>query len=231
MVGLLSVMRKRGTKRARTTAVQPRPVLARAYPQTPTGLPARLRVRMGYADAKQLTSGASTVSTNIYRLNSVYDPDYSGVGAQAIGYDQYSALYGRYLVTKAFIELWGHNNNGVDSIITAGVHQDLTTFTSQAAQLAEVADGDTKVIYSYQTTPVGYKKWSVDLAKLTGVSKSTYASDSQYQSSIGNSPTSNMGLIIALGAPQGVASSAQACYMIKITYECEWFDPITQSLN
>lgn len=229
MVGLLGVIRK-GTKRARTTAVR-RPQLAPAYPRTPTGLPSRMRVRMGYADAKQLTSGASTVSTNIYRLNSVYDPDYSGVGAQAIGYDQYSALYGRYLVTKAFIELWGHNNNGVDSIITAGVHQDLTTFTSQAAQLAEVADGDTKVIYSYQTTPVGYKKWSVDLAKLTGVSKSTYASDSQYQSAIGNSPTSNMGLIIALGAPQGVASSAQACYMIKITYEVEWFDPITQSLN
>lgn len=36
-----------------------------------------------------------------YRLNSLFDPDFTGTGVQPMGFDQFSALYGRYAVTRA----------------------------------------------------------------------------------------------------------------------------------
>lgn len=35
-----------------------------------------------------------------YRLNSLFDPDFTGTGVQPMGYDQFSALYGRYAVIR-----------------------------------------------------------------------------------------------------------------------------------
>lgn len=38
---------------------------------------------------------------NIFRMNSLFDPDFSGAGAQPLGFDQWAAFYTRYRVLRA----------------------------------------------------------------------------------------------------------------------------------
>lgn len=40
-----------------------------------------------------------------YRMNSLFDPDFTGIGLQPLGFDQFSALYGRYAVVSASFEV------------------------------------------------------------------------------------------------------------------------------
>lgn len=53
------------------------------------------RVPLVYTGNYSLSVGTPL---NIFRANSLYDPDYSGIGAQPQGFDEMCALYGRYLV-------------------------------------------------------------------------------------------------------------------------------------
>lgn len=64
------------------------------------GFPDKLRTRLRYADTISLTGG---IATNVFRLNSLYDPDLSGVGHQPCWFDQLcgtvgSAPYYKYRV-------------------------------------------------------------------------------------------------------------------------------------
>lgn len=62
------------------------------------GFPRELVTRIRYCDVYTLTSTASSISKNSFRMNSINDPDQTGVGHQPMYHDQYAALYDRYVV-------------------------------------------------------------------------------------------------------------------------------------
>lgn len=61
--------------------------------------PDSVRVTLKYAE-KLLMSTLTTTGawTYVYRLNSVFDPNFTGTGHQPNGFDQWSAFYGKYRV-------------------------------------------------------------------------------------------------------------------------------------
>jgi len=61
-------------------------------------LPPRCRVRLTYQTTNVLGNGTVTGDSNIYRLNSPFDPDYTGTGSSAIGFATFANLYDRYYV-------------------------------------------------------------------------------------------------------------------------------------
>jgi hypothetical protein len=73
---------------------------------TPCIVPSRFRGKMFYNTVLALAPAAGGVAANVFRMNSVFDPDFSGVGSSAVAYTQLSALYGRYRVmaAKIFVE-------------------------------------------------------------------------------------------------------------------------------
>lgn len=64
-----------------------------------------IKVKLRYVDFYNLDPAAGLTAVQSFRLNSCNDPDLTGVGHQPRGYDQYSALYNRYRVDKATIEV------------------------------------------------------------------------------------------------------------------------------
>jgi len=62
--------------------------------------PIRWNRTLRYSQLVTLTAGASGLfgTEQIFRLNSLFDPDLSGVGHQPYGYDSLAALYYRYKV-------------------------------------------------------------------------------------------------------------------------------------
>jgi len=63
-----------------------------------TGFPQQMKVRLRYVDEYIMTSTAGSTVTQTFRMNSIFDPDFTGVGHQPYGHDQWSPLYNTYVV-------------------------------------------------------------------------------------------------------------------------------------
>jgi hypothetical protein len=67
-----------------------------------TMITSKRTVRFPYPGNTLLSEAAPMVGFAwTYRLNSLFDPDFTSTGAQPLGYDQFSALYGRYAVLRS----------------------------------------------------------------------------------------------------------------------------------
>lgn len=69
---------------------------------TNTIVPASKVVKLRYVDFITLDPAAGTSAVrNIFRANSVFDPNQTGVGHQPLGFDQWSVFYDNYIVIGA----------------------------------------------------------------------------------------------------------------------------------
>jgi hypothetical protein len=77
-------------------------------------LPYSFDVRLKYCDVTSLSTVGSvgTINGKSFRLNSLYDPDYSGAGHQPYQYDQLTAIYGHYIVKSATVNVRFRNVAG-----------------------------------------------------------------------------------------------------------------------
>lgn len=62
------------------------------------GFPETLVTTLRYADVYTLTSTAQAVAKQVFRMNSCFDPDFTGTGHQPYYFDQLAAVYGGYCV-------------------------------------------------------------------------------------------------------------------------------------
>ena len=70
------------------------------------GFPDRMVTKLRYVDNFNLTGSAGVVGANVFRFNSCFDPDLTGVGHQPMYFDQFCGAagtgpYGRYRVISA----------------------------------------------------------------------------------------------------------------------------------
>lgn len=57
-----------------------------------------------YRTRVELNPAAGALATYVLRANSIYDPDYTGLGHQPLGYDQLAALYNHYTVLSSTVK-------------------------------------------------------------------------------------------------------------------------------
>ncbi len=67
--------------------------------------------RQNYGQTTTIGDGALTVPFTTLRLNSVYDPDYTGVGSQPNGYDLMATVYKKYAVIGCRYTVTFRNNS------------------------------------------------------------------------------------------------------------------------
>lgn len=80
----------------------------RRYPRYSKALiaPNRCITKLPYNwRSSQITDGVFGNSIQQFRINSIFDPDYTGVGSQPMGRDEYAAFYERYTVYAAKIDI------------------------------------------------------------------------------------------------------------------------------
>lgn len=65
------------------------------------GFPRELVTKVRYCETYTLTSTASSIAKQAFRMNSIFDPDYTGSGHQPMYFDTLATLYGRYVVLGA----------------------------------------------------------------------------------------------------------------------------------
>lgn len=63
--------------------------------------PAYVDVCLKYNELFTINAGSGTSALHLFRANSVFDPNFTGVGHQPLGFDEWAAVYGKYRVIKS----------------------------------------------------------------------------------------------------------------------------------
>lgn len=85
--------KRKKTKRKRKYIAKPSMIIG--------GFPKTQMVRLRYCQEVTLDAVANGIAQHQFRCNSVYDPDYTGVGHQPMNFDIWSSVYDHYTVIRS----------------------------------------------------------------------------------------------------------------------------------
>jgi len=100
------------------------------------GFPDQLRCTLRYSDFGVQFTGSISPAAQVYRGNSLFDPDLTGSGSQPEYFDQLSAVYLQYCVQACRIKAQVFNT-GTTSNACVMTYSDANTATQSAENLSE----------------------------------------------------------------------------------------------
>lgn len=180
----------------------------------------RQRVQLAYGFSGLVPNAAAT-GDQVFNLNSLFDPDRTGVGAQPNGFDQWAALYNRYVVYKAKVEAIFNCNTANVTLACM-----IKPANSDAAQTVPVGIG-TQMSH-FGTAHSGGMPWravkTFQLWKINGRTFKEYMADDLNQATIGASPASI--IVLRCRAEDMAGAAVTGALLCRITYFAEFFDTI-----
>lgn len=137
----------------------------------PTGgsiVPDRLRTKLKYTELFSITSTSGAIIQQKMSGNGAFDPNITGSGHQPQGFDQYSALYQRYICRGSSIKVTVNSNTAGSNYIysvrpTADINDTSTDMT------AEIEKAYSRWKIGTQTHPARAIKMYRSTAKMEGV--------------------------------------------------------------
>lgn len=182
---------------------------------------ARLVTKVKYSETLGVTSTAGILQQQIWRLNSIFDPNYSGTGHQPYGHDQLSQLYERYRVFKCKWRIRVMNRSSVDAQVTVTPSNHAIS-SSNSDLIAEFPRSVTKQL-EYSTGSGLTFTGVATLPSLNGQTSAEYKGDDRFQALFGANPTELMYLTLSMYAP--TSASVTASVAVTLVYYVECFDP------
>lgn len=188
----------------------------------------RLRTYMKYADLFTAQSGIN--QDYRFRPNSLFDPDITFAGHQPLGFDQLSALYGKYRVYSCSYKI---------TFQMATTAYTPTTFVVVASNSTASLGGpvSTAIEHSgsnYKLNNFGGQciilRGRVDNWILNGRTRQQYADDDTTAALVSTNPAENLTLHVVMGCTDQ-ASTLNVALAVELDYDAEFFDPnqLTQS--
>lgn len=207
-------------------AAAPSRALSVFRPTQDGGLPTKLRVKLRYAYTAVLSYSASP-SIQQFRLNSLFDPDYTNVGTQPPYRDQLAGWFNKYRVIGAKWRVRACYGSGTVQAIVVGTSKDSTLPADlQAALCQPGVKSELLPVYGDQVQIQGYTK----MCDVFGVDKAETLTDTDYASTMSTSPANTAFLNIWTQQVSGTTAST-AGLMVDLTFYAELFDPIIQSMG
>lgn len=187
------------------------------------GAPESMMCKLVYHDSYTHTHTSGAQQLWELRANSVYDPDYTYTGHQPTGFDEMAALYQRYLVTAASIEVQasplssGGSNIPIVVAILPRLEQnsisDTNTVCENPKAVSKVISGSTSDAPSRTISKY------ITMKKILGVSN---LDDLDYSAPVTTNPTQGVFFsIYSNSANQG--STSIAALTVKVTYYVKFY--------
>lgn len=189
------------------------------------GLPTKLKLKLRYPYLSIYSAGV-TQSVQQFRLNSIFDPDYTNTGNQPPFRDQLAQWFYNYRVTgcKWRVEtsfLSGTLCGCVVSVNTSG------TAPNDWASAAAMPGSQSGIVGA--NIPLKMKGY-VDMATAFGVDKAEVLTDPAYSALFSANPTNVAYLNITHNQCSGTTTSTGPL-LVDLTYYVECFNPVMQSMN
>lgn len=180
-------------------------------------IPSRFITKMKYSDTVAVTTLANTFAFN---LNSVFDPNRTGVGHQPYGHDTLATLYNRYRVISCGWRVNLALSTGGSPIQLACIPANEVLSITSINEMRE--NPRAKYILQQPGAPSVYLTGKSYIPSLVGRTKSQYMADDRYQAQVGASPSELA--ILNLCATDAFDAPIAVTMQVMLEYTVEWFD-------
>lgn len=188
-----------------------------------TGVPDRMIVRMTYEDVYSITAP----NQRQWRLNSIFDPDFTGVGHQPRGHDQWASFFQSYRVFACKAKFFIQNTDDTGAL-TIGLIPDNTagsyinTYLSEVpkCRTVQLASGDGGIACK----SIYYK---ASIPHILGYTSQQYKNNEDCKCAFGTSPAEIAYLTLvcqSLNTYSGAVNPTQV--RATFTYYVELFDRV-----
>lgn len=149
-----------GSKRSRTSS-KSRKTFGAVGPAKYSGFgfPPKIQVKHRYVEAIGLAAVAGGVSTQLFRCNGMFDPNYSGTGHQPLYFDQLSAVYDHFTVLKSYLKLTVSTTSTTPQIVTCFINDDTTVTPSGIEARMEQSSAKSVQITAGEGPKTMYISW------------------------------------------------------------------------
>lgn len=185
-------------------------------------------ISLKYSETFAQSTTNALGSALIFKINSLYDPNGSLGGHQPYGFDQLSALYGRYRVLRCKYKLTFGTSTGTIHVLavpTSGalanaIASDTTFWTASEMPRAK------HNIIGGGGAPAIHINGSVSLPSLFGSTISEYKADDRYSAAVNNDPTAIC--YLNLGFLNPTVSTVITQTQVELEFLAELYQPIAQ---
>lgn len=179
-----------------------------------------------YGDTFVMTLPALGVSSEqIFRLNSLVDPDLTGGGHQPMYRDQIAALYNAYQVRKARVQIvfTDPSQDGAFVFVNSGFS---TTAGRTISFLQEMPFTKVEYLNNTGSQRIVFDEM-LDLAKAAGLTRAQYKQDiASTGALIGASPVLGLYLRFGAGNTNATTGAGTVIASIRITYHTMFYDRV-----
>lgn len=173
-----------------------------------------------------------TGSEYAFRINSLFDPDFTGTGHQPVGFDQMSAIYRIYRVYKVDIQVRVVGKFGTAvTFVACGPRPSLSQYQLGGLKKAsEVLEQPNNTLMDAAIN----QSWSHSyyIADIEGCSRQRVMSDDQYGSLVTTSPALPPYFAVVAGTWDEPASAQNGAYVaVSFVFHTVWsmLNPLPQS--
>jgi len=186
----------------------------------PTGLPDRLRVKLVYRENLSYSQTSGDLADQVYRANSLFDPDLTGTGGQPYLFDQWASVYGVYTVIGTGIEVQAMvgGTNATNCRVGITPTTTSTAFATTDQELSEERPYSTVRMCQMGATGIGqtYLKGYISTAKMNGLTQQTVHNDSLWSGLVGGNPSNQWYWHVWNYVPSANTQSLQL--VVKLTF-------------
>jgi len=159
-------------------------------------------------------------------MNSLFDPDLTGVGHQPYGFDQLKVFFLNYLVTAMTVELQMVQQTYNGDTITVSL---LPWYSASAPPTAQdyLNELGTNERLQLPAGQVKVFKRRYEIADVLGLTLSDFVSDPAYRTPVGSNPT--LAPTFNLSYTCGSATQPTFTVDMTITYHSQFMDKVVQA--
>ncbi len=180
------------------------------------GFPPTLLTKLRYVDTYPLVSTSGSLAKQLFKINSIFDPDSSGVGHQPLYRDTYAAIYDYYAVVsvKATVQFQSLNTS---SGSTVGILIDDDTSTSTNANVLMEQNYGKKILLPPVNGSLSNRTLTLDwdCKKILNIDPFT---SQAYRTAQGSDPTELSTLLVWSASADGTSTgTVQAMVTLEFT--------------
>lgn len=185
------------------------------------GFPQNKKVRLVYCESLTFAGSLGAMSQHVFRLNSLFDPDFTATGHQPLGFDQWAQFYNHYVVNGCEWEIQTIPSESIQPVLTGAYVSDDSSIPSNATDLMEL--GAEISLGNVYTGDAVSTHGSIDIAEFFRRPRGGLALDDNLKAAVTSNPFEQVYLNIVAQSPVGISHNTHV--LIRLVYDCMFMEP------
>lgn len=190
--------------------------------KVPSVCPDIMEVQLVYN--RTASFGAASPVVQVFRGNSIYDPDFSGAGTQPMGHDQWATLYRRYRVLASKCQVITASTDATDTNGCVVVPLNTSAASTIAGEYVEAAYASVgKISRSGDNTSQKVTNY-ITTSKIRGIPSDGVMYEEDLGASFGANPTRDWYWHVCWYDGAGGINAISGTASIRVTYYVQCYD-------